>query len=132
MRCLSGDQGFTLLEAVVALAIVSLAVTASLAAVGAELQAASKGRTALEATALAEERLAALVLADGAELEALPDSLAEGRFPKPFDAYRWSASARPVPNEIGVYELTVVVEAASMKRRLVTRIFRPPIELLAP
>lgn len=132
MRFRLGDQGFTLLEAVVALAIVSLAVTASLAAVGAELQAASKGRMALEATALAEERLAALTLSETAELEALLDSLAEGRFSTPFEAYRWNASARRVPNEIGVYELTVIVEAASMERNLVTRIFRPPIELLAP
>jgi type II secretory pathway pseudopilin PulG len=132
MRFHLGGQGFTLLEAVFALAIVSLAVTVSLAAVGAELQAASKGRMALEATALAEERLAALVLVDAAKLEALPESLVKGRFSKPFDGYRWSASARRVPNEIGVYELTVVVESASIDRRLVTRIFRPPIELLAP
>ena len=50
-------SGFSLLEAVVALAIVGVTAVGALAAVGAELRAADDARTTLEADALAVYRM---------------------------------------------------------------------------
>jgi hypothetical protein len=80
----STEAGFALLEAVVAVTIVGLAVVSSLAAFGAQLRGADRARIALEAEALAQERLSALVLAQSAAVRSLPDSLRSGEFTPPF------------------------------------------------
>src|SRR5215217_6870753 len=79
--------GFTLLEAVVALAIVGTIAIAVLGSFGAELRTASRVRDALPAVTLAEEQLARLSSADAATLAMLPDSLARGEFIAPFADY---------------------------------------------
>lgn len=132
MNQLRNSSGFTLLEAVVAITIVSLVGVAGLAAVGTELRAAARGQWSLEASALAEERLAALELAEVQELESLPDSLAQGRFPPPFDRYQWEASSERMRDEEEIYELSVTVESNDVSQRLITHVFRPPIEVVVP
>src|SRR5918999_2456349 len=93
-RRLALRRGFTLLEAAVAMAIVGVIALAALGAYAAELRAADKARQALPAVSLAEERLAAIDLTGARELRSLPDSLARGRFPAPFEQYEWTATVR--------------------------------------
>lgn len=122
-----GEAGFTLLEAMVAITIVSLMAVASLAAVGTELRMASRARLYVEAAALAQERLAILETLEVLELESLPDSLESGRFSTPFDDYRWKASSEHVTGERNLFQIAVTVESPGVSYRLVTRVFRPVV-----
>ena len=69
-----------------------VATVALLAATGAQLGAASKAKVQLVARALAEDRLNAIRLLDYDDLESLPDSLAAGVFPAPFEDFAWTAT----------------------------------------
>ena len=126
------NRGFSLLEAVVALAIVGVASVGALAAFGAELRTADRGRRALEANALAEERLAHLRLLPRAELDPLRDSLRKGQFPKPFDQYRWEVSARSVPTRTDLFDLAVTVKWDDRSYTEATRAYRPRLQARAP
>jgi prepilin-type N-terminal cleavage/methylation domain-containing protein len=121
----SGRAGFTLLEAVAALAVVGLAAVAALAAVGGELRTAERARRALEAGALAEYRTAAVRMLPPGEVRVLPDSLARGRFAAPLDGYRWTASTRELPEERDLFDLQVQVVWATGAYTLRTRIYAP-------
>ena len=118
--------GFTVLEAVVALAILGLAGVGALEAMGAELRAAHHARTATIEAALAQDRLAALALLPMADLQPLADSLARGTFPPPFADYHWNAAVRPVFGEADLYEITVDITGADARLLAVTRWYRPP------
>lgn len=120
-----GREGFTLLEAVVALVIVGLTATAVLTAVGAELRGAARAQRGLEAAALAEYRLGTLQLREPAALYPLADSLARGRFAPPFEEYRWSATVRPVRGELALFDLAIRVEWEGGTYPLHTRLYRP-------
>ena len=65
-RAEGAARGFTLLEGVVALAILGALAVASLGAVGANLRATERAGRVLTATALAEDRLAASSAVDPA------------------------------------------------------------------
>ncbi len=121
----SNRNGFTLLEAVVALAILAVTGVAALSALGAELRAAGRSNHALEAAALAQDRLARLRLLSGEELEPLADSLRHGDFAAPFEAYAWRASASGVSDEPGLFDVSVVVSWADGLYELKTRAYRP-------
>jgi prepilin-type N-terminal cleavage/methylation domain-containing protein len=122
----SGDRrGFSLLEAVVALAVVGVAAVAMLASLGAELRADGRVRHALESHALAEARLASLRLLTRSELQPLADSLRRGRFPPPFSSYGWEGSSREVAGRPDVFEVTVAVRWDDGEYDLATRLFRP-------
>jgi len=114
-----------LLEAVVALAVVGVASVAALGAFGAELHTAARAQRALEASALAEYQWARLQLLAPQELRPLPDSLASGRFAPPFDTYRWKSTARALPNEEGLIDLTVRIEWEDGAYALQGRLYRP-------
>ncbi|HYD52895.1 MAG TPA: prepilin-type N-terminal cleavage/methylation domain-containing protein [Gemmatimonadaceae bacterium] len=119
--------GFTLIEAVVALAIIGVVTVGAFAAYGTQLRAEGRAQEAWTLEALAEERLAALALAESAALRTLPDTLRRGRFAAPFARYRWTAAARTVHGERDLWELAVTVSAAdSTALTLRTRRFRPP------
>jgi type II secretion system protein I len=124
--------GFSLLEAVVALAILGLAAVAALTAVAAELRAAGSARDAMEAVALAGIRLERLRLLPAEDLRPLADSLARGRFDPPFDRYHWSADVRRARDESDLLEVTVLVEWDSGSHGLTTRLFRPRAQGVRP
>lgn len=99
----------TLLEAVVALAIVGLAGVAALATAGSELRAAGRARRAIEAAALADQSLSTVALLGVEDLDALPDSLARGSFPAPLDEYQWRMRSRAVPAQRDMYDVSVEI-----------------------
>lgn len=120
--------GFTLLEAAIALLVLGLAAVGAFAGLGAARRAETGAAQVGPAVALAEERLAALVLAAPRELRALPDSLRRGRFAAPYGEYAWSAEARPVTGERSLYDLAVTVTWPAGGRLAVrTRRFRPAV-----
>ncbi len=124
--------GFTLLEAVIALAIVTVAAVAALSALAAELRTADRVQHALPAAALADDRLAAIALLPPDALARLPDSIARGRFEPPFADYRWTASSRDAPGEDGLYDVRVTVEWDDGAFTLASRLFRPPPRAVPP
>ena len=103
-----GRCGFTLLEAVVALAIIGLVCVGVLGAYGATLRADVVAAERLPLAALAEERIAALDLEPGS-LERLPDSLARGTFGAPFQTATWDTEVRRVTQSETLYDITVRV-----------------------
>ena len=119
--------GITLFETVVALAIVGMTSVAAMTAVGAELRAAERARRALEAEALATQRTSLLDLLADDDLLALPDSVAQGRFEAPLDAYRWETTAAPVDSVAGVHDVSVRVTWADGAYELRTRAYRRPL-----
>lgn len=106
----SRSDGFVLLEAVIALAIVSIFAVALLATVGGQVRTADRADTLLVARALAEDRQMALELLDRALLEELPDSAAAGVFPDPFTDFTWTAAVAPVEEEYDLFAVEVVVQ----------------------
>ncbi len=117
--------GFTILEAVVALAIVGLAGVSALEALGGELRAADRTAEAYAASALAQDRLAAVGLLAPRDFARLPDSLRRGTFAPPFAAYQWTATAEPVLGERELYEVTVSIASDRSNYAVTTRIYRP-------
>ena len=117
--------GFTLLEAAVAISIVTVVVVGAMAAFGADLRAAGRAGGLLPATSLATERMAALELTDPMTLRALPDSLARGVFEAPFADYSWTASAREVRGDPGLMQLDVRVAFTGGEYSLAVRRYRP-------
>ena len=125
-------RGFTVLEAVVALAIIGVTSVAVLGAFAGDLRTAHAARSALEASSLAQSRLARLEMATRRELTALPDSLAHGAVPEFGDRYAWSASATLLGAEPDLFELHVVVTWPEGSTALTTRRFRPATLVARP
>lgn len=101
--------GITLLEAVAAIAIVGITSVSALEAVGSDMRTARKAKRALEAEALATSRMDFLDLLTDRELQALPDSVAGGKFDKPLDEYSWKTTSTPVSDQAGVYDIRITV-----------------------
>jgi len=118
-------RGFTILEAVIALAIVGLAGVAALEALGGELRAADRAGSVSTAAALAQDRLAALTVLPALDLSPLADSLARGAFSEPFADYRWSATVRPALGEADLYDVAVAVAGRGTDYTVATRLYRP-------
>ena len=118
--------GFSLLEAVVALAVIGCASVAALAAFGAELRASQRARTALEAQALAEERLTQVRLLERDELVPLPDSVARGTFPVPWQAYAWTSVTNTLAGNRDLFDVKVTVSGRNGTYQLGSRLYRPP------
>jgi prepilin-type N-terminal cleavage/methylation domain-containing protein len=104
-----GRDGFTLVEALVALLIVGAALVPLLGSVTAGLRAERRVAEAAALVSLAEARMSALAL--------LPrDSVAgylsprEGWFPAPFARHRWQAVLRGEPERPGLLRAAVRVE----------------------
>ena len=117
-------SGFSLLEAVVALAIVGVTAVGALAAVGAELRAADDAQTTLEAEALAVYRMSTLEMLTAEQLQRIPDSLARGTFDPPFERYRWTAVTEPVLGEEGLTEVRLDIAWKTGSFPLRTLLFR--------
>ncbi|MEX0892847.1 MAG: type II secretion system protein [Gemmatimonadota bacterium] len=118
------SDGFVLLEAVLALAIVSLFAVALLATVGGQVRTSEQAGVLLVASALAEDRQMALELLDREAFLDLPDSLAAGVFAEPFTDFRWQATVAPVEDEYDLFAAEVTVAGfghAYTRRTLVHR-----------
>ncbi len=118
-------SGFSLLEAVVALAIVGVTAVGALASVGAELRAADDARRTLEAEALAVYRMSTIEMLTADQLQRIPDSLARGTFEPPFERYRWTATTEPVLGEEGLSEVLLDIHWTGGSFPLRTLLFRP-------
>ena len=122
-------EGFSLLEAVVALAIVGVTAVAALGAVAAETRAAEDARTALEAEALAVQQLALIETLSGEDLQRLPDSLASGTFDAPFARYRYRATTTAILGEEGLTRVNLAVEWDAGAFPIQTMLYRRPLTL---
>ena len=119
-------SGFSLLEAVVALGLVSSVSAAGLAAFGAQLRTSARARASLEAQALAEDRLARVRLLPRDEVAHLPDSLRGGRFDGPWERFTWTTKTREVIERDNVFEVRVDVGWEGGEYNLATRLYRVP------
>ena len=119
-------NGFTLLEAAIALVVVGMAAVAVLSSFGTTLRTSDRARHALEAEALAGQRLAYASLLSHDELAHLPDSVAHGRFAAPFDGYRWATTAKELHDDDAVFDVGVSIAWENGAFALPTRLYRPP------
>ena len=119
------ERGFTLIEAIVALAIVGCAGVAALEAVGAEVRGAERAREAYHVAALAQDRLTAIAVVPAAQLDLLPDSLASGAFPVPFEAYGWTITARQSLEEADLYHVQLEIHGSRSHYGVETLLYRP-------
>ncbi len=124
------EHGFTILEAVVALAVVGLAGVAALEAVAGEIRGIDRAREAYTTAALAQDRLAAITVLPPEDLNPLPDSLGRGAFAEPFTSYRWTATLRPLSGERDMYELAVAIDSDRAHYAVATRLYRPHVPAL--
>lgn len=102
-------RGITLLEAVVAVAIVGMTSVAALESVGGELRTAERARRAIEVEALATSRLEFMDLLTDRELQSLPDSVEKGTFAAPLGEYSWTTTSAPLSEQPGVYDVRVTI-----------------------
>ena len=100
----------SLLEAVVAIAIVGITSVSALEAVGGDMRTAERSRRAIEAEALASSRLQYMDLLTDRELQAIPDSVEKGKFPAPLDEYTWTTTSAPLSEQAGVYDVRVKID----------------------
>ncbi len=119
-------RGISLLEAVVAVAIVGLTAVGALEAAGGDMRAAERSRRAIEAEALATSRLDVIDLLTDRELQALPDSIEKGKFPAPLNEYSWKTESAPLADQAGVYDVHVTVEWPAGSYTLRTYAYRTP------
>ena len=119
-------RGITLLEAVVAVAIVGMTSVAALESVGGELRTAERARRAIEVEALATSRLEFMDLLTDRELLSLPDSVEKGQFAAPLDDYAWTTTSTPLSEQPGVYDVRVTVRWPSGSYTLRTYLYRTP------
>jgi type II secretory pathway pseudopilin PulG len=103
-------SGISLLEAVVAIAIVGLTSVSALEAVGGDMRTAERARRAIVVEALAGSRLEFMDLLTDRELQALPDSVESGKFPAPLDEYSWKTTAAAVSDQAGVYAVRLTID----------------------
>jgi len=120
-------RGFTLLEVVVALAIVGSVAVASLGALDQHFRVTRKGGEVTTAVVLATDRLDALRRAAMRRSSRLPDSLRRGRFPRPLEAYSWDADLKPARDRRGLFDLAVTVSWEGGSYPLASRIYVRPV-----
>jgi type II secretory pathway pseudopilin PulG len=119
-------SGISLLEAVVAVAIVGMTSVAALEAVGSDLRTAERARRAVEVEQLATSRLEFMNLLTDQELQALPDSVSSGTFPKPLDEYSWKTTSAPVSDQAGVYDVRLTISWPASAYTVRTYAYRTP------
>ena len=114
-----------MLEAVVALAIVSLVCVGVLGAFGGAMRADVTAAERLPLSALAVERLAQVDLDSGA-LNRLPDSLTHGVFRSPYSGATWQIDTQRVRDINGLYDVIVRIRDGNDVFTLRTRRYRTP------
>ena len=126
-RPLRRRSGVSLLEAVVAVAIVGMTSISALDSVGSGMCAAEKSKRAIEAEALASSRLQFMDLMSDAQLQSLPDSVAKGKFAAPLDNYSWTTTSAPLSEQAGVYDVHVTVTWETGAYTVKTYLYRQPV-----
>lgn len=116
-------RGFTLVEVLVAIAIVGLVSVATLAAVGAGARAADRAAVAIVASELAEERLASLLTLSPAALADSTDGVQRDVFGMP--GWTWTATAAPRGDRLTLLGVRVESRHGSAERRLLRPEIRP-------
>lgn len=127
-RRLELRPGVTVFEAAAAMAIVGIVAISALEVVGSEMRTAERARRAVEAAALAEQRLDWLDFLNETQLRSMPDSVKAGQFAAPLDEYRWQTSAAPASTMAGVYDVTVRItwpDSGAFQVR--TYVYRRPV-----
>ena len=112
--------GFTLLEALVALTVLSLVGVSALGVIGSDLRAAARAREGLAANAVGEEVLARLSLLDGNGLTALPDSVRRGTVMVEGEQFEWKATATERLEDPMLVTVAVTVTSPEGERTLTT------------
>jgi prepilin-type N-terminal cleavage/methylation domain-containing protein len=125
-RRLGKRRGFSLLEAVAAVAVVGMTAVGALSAAGSELRTAARARRALEVEALATARLDFMSLLYDADLQSLPDSVAKGTFDKPLGEYSWTATSAAYSDQAGVYDVRVTIKWTDGEYTERTYMYRRP------
>ncbi len=125
-RDVRARAGVSLLEAVVAVAIVGMTSVAALEAVGGDMRTAERAHRAVEVEALATSRLEFMDLLSDRELQALPDSVAKGTFAKPLDQYSWKTSSAALSDQAGLYDVRVTIVWPSGSYMVRTYAYRTP------
>jgi type II secretory pathway pseudopilin PulG len=120
-------RGVSLMEAVVAVAIVGMTAVAALEAVGSDMRTAEKARRAIETEALATSRVQFMDLLTDRELQALADSVQTGKFDKPLDEYSWKTTSTPLDDQAGVYDIRVTIQWAAGSYGVRTYQYRRPV-----
>ena len=87
------DDGFTLLEVMIALAIVGIALVTLLGLETRTIQLAETQQRVTQATLLAQEKMTEIETGD--YLAGLAER--EGQFAEPFELYSWSVALEPTP-----------------------------------
>lgn len=121
-------SGFTMLEAIVALAIVGLVCVGVLGAYGGSIRADVVAADRLPLAALAAERVAAVDL-DPGSLQSLADSIACGTFAAPYASATWETETRRVDQTDGLYDVVVRVRDGTDVFTLRTRRYRAPVAM---
>jgi type II secretory pathway pseudopilin PulG len=116
----------SLFEAVVAIAIVGITSVSALEALGGDMRSAERARRAIEAEALASSRLEFLDLMTDRELQAIPDSVAQGKFAPPLDEYTWKTASSALSDQAGVYNVRVTIDWATGSYIVTTYQYRRP------
>ena len=117
--------GFVLMEAVVALAIISLFAIGLLSMVGAQVRGADRSKVLLLERALAEDRLMAVEMLDYEDLNDVPDSLTTGKFDAPFEDFTWSVKVEPVDDEYDLFRADISVSGRGYSLPLTTLVHEP-------
>jgi hypothetical protein len=118
-------QGFVLLEAVVALAILGVASIVLLQVRAQQISVAIQARELLTAQALAEDRISTIRMLDYYLLSEPPDSLLEGVFPEPFQDFGWTAQIALIEDEYDLFGVEVEVLGPAERFPLRTLVHRP-------
>lgn len=119
-------RGFTLLEVVTALAVISLVAISALALVGQQVHVAAHARQVIRAEGLAEQRMAMLRMLRSYEVQSLPDTIAGGRFAPPNDDFTWHVTSLPVINEDNLNDIRIDVRWDDGTYTLRSRLYKPP------
>ena len=119
-------RGISLLEAVVAIAIVGITSVSALEAVGGDMRTAERARRAIVVEQLAGSRMEFMDLMTDQELQALPDSVEAGKFPAPLDEYSWKTSSAVVSDQDGIYDVRVQIDWPTGSYLVKTYQYRQP------
>jgi hypothetical protein len=130
VRASGGREGFLLLEAVVAVAIVGVVAISVLAFTAAQVRTTGKGSVLLIGSALADDRATSFRLLGYDDLSAPDDSLMGGRFPEPFEEFSWVAQVSPMEDEYDLFSVEVVVEGRGERFPIRTLLHRPRPQII--